>query len=89
MKSSRQFGSLLFCASLVVFIFSASTGLCDDDVAGIAFFEKKIRPVLVQHCYECHSQRAKQPKAGLLLDTRAGIRRGGESGPAVVPGDVD
>ncbi|GAB4156145.1 MAG: PSD1 and planctomycete cytochrome C domain-containing protein [Planctomycetaceae bacterium] len=57
----------------------------------LAFFEKKIRPVLVQHCYSCHSAKAAKTqklKGGLLLDSRAGIRKGGESGPAVVPGDV-
>jgi hypothetical protein len=57
----------------------------------IAFFEAKIRPVLVQHCYKCHSaesQAKKTWKGGLLLDSREGIRTGGETGPAVVPGDV-
>ena len=59
--------------------------------AQIEFFEKKIRPVLVERCYECHS--AEAAKAGklegkLALDSRAGIRQGGESGPAVMPGDV-
>jgi hypothetical protein len=55
---------------------------------GLAFFEKKIRPVLVAQCYKCHSATAKKLKAGLMLDTRAGMRKGGESGPAIVPGDV-
>ncbi|MEE3368023.1 MAG: PSD1 and planctomycete cytochrome C domain-containing protein [Planctomycetota bacterium] len=53
----------------------------------VAFFEKRIRPVLVEHCYRCHSSQAKIPKGGLRLDSRAAIRRGGENGPAVVPGD--
>src|SRR4051794_21579352 len=55
----------------------------------VAFFEKKVRPVLVQQCYECHSAGAKKVKGGLLLDTREGTRRGGEQGPAVVPGDPE
>ncbi len=54
-----------------------------------AFFEGKIRPVLVEHCYACHSARAKKVKGKLLLDSRDGMRKGGESGPAVVPGDPD
>jgi hypothetical protein len=54
----------------------------------IEFFEKKIRPVLVEHCYECHSAQSAKVRGGLLLDTRESLRRGGESGPAVVPGDV-
>ncbi len=49
------------------------------------FFESKIRPVLVEHCYECHSSKADEVGGKLLLDTRVGIRAGGESGPAVVP----
>lgn len=53
------------------------------------FFESKIRPVLVQHCYECHAADSKNVKGGLLLDSRDAIRKGGDSGPAVVPGKVD
>lgn len=53
-----------------------------------AFFESKIRPVLVKHCYECHSTEAGKAKGGLKVDTREAIRTGGDSGPAVVPGDV-
>ena len=59
------------------------------DSAKLAFFESKIRPVLVEHCYECHSAKAKNIRGGLLLDTRAGSRQGGESGAAVVPGNMD
>src|SRR5262245_47952465 len=55
--------------------------------AAVEFFETKVRPVLVKHCYSCHSAAAKTVRGGLLLDTRAGVRAGGESGPAVVPGD--
>src|SRR4051794_20525240 len=53
---------------------------------GVEFFEKKIRPVLVEHCYKCHSGAAGKQKGGLVLDSRAGLRKGGETGPAVVPG---
>ena len=56
------------------------------DAAGVEFFEKKIRPVLVESCYRCHSTEAKKQKGKLLLDTRAAIRKGGETAPAVVPG---
>jgi hypothetical protein len=59
------------------------------DAAGLEFFEKKIRPVLVKHCYECHSAKSKAIKGALLLDTRVGTRKGGESGPSVVPGKID
>ena len=58
----------------------------------LEFFETKIRPVLVKSCYKCHSQQAankNELKGGLLLDTRQGLLRGGESGPAVVVGKPD
>ena len=50
-------------------------------------FEKKIRPVLSEKCYSCHSSSMKSPLGGLRLDTPGGLRKGGDSGPAVVPGD--
>lgn len=50
------------------------------------FFESRIRPALIEKCYGCHSLKANESQGGLLLDSRAGIRRGGDSGPAVVPG---
>jgi len=56
------------------------------DLAQLDFFEKKIRPVLSEQCYECHSAGAKKIKGGLLLDTREGVLKGGDSGLAVVPG---
>jgi hypothetical protein len=53
------------------------------------FFERKIRPVLVERCYECHSASAKEIKGNLRLDSREAIRKGGDSGPAVAPGEPD
>ena len=61
----------------------------DRDPAGLELFEKRIRPLLVKHCYECHSADSKEVKGDLLVDTRAGMRRGGFTGPAVMPGDVE
>ena len=55
----------------------------------IAFFESKIRPVLAERCYECHSAKAEKVKGGLLLDSRAGVVKGGDTGPAITPGDLD
>jgi len=57
--------------------------------AGTDFFEKRIRPVLADHCYACHSARADKLKAGLLVDSRDGLLHGGDLGPALVPGDPD
>jgi hypothetical protein len=53
------------------------------------FFEKKIRPVLADHCYSCHSAQSKKLKANLYLDTLDGVMKGGESGPAVIPGNPE
>lgn len=50
----------------------------------LKYFEERIRPVLVEHCYSCHSVEAKSVKGGLFLDSREGIRTGGDSGPALV-----
>jgi len=58
----------------------------------VAFFEQKIRPVLLSACYECHSAEAKAKgklKGGLFLDTRAALLTGGDEGPALVPGKPD
>ena len=52
----------------------------------LAFFENKVRPVLSARCFECHSQSAKKLKGGLKLDRRESILKGGETGPALVPG---
>ena len=54
---------------------------------GLSFFEKQIRPILVNQCYQCHSSQAKKLAGGFRLDTRAGMLKGGASGePAVVAG---
>ena len=55
------------------------------DEKGIEHFEKKIRPVLVKECYRCHSPE-KRVRGGLDLSTKAGMLKGGDTGPAMVPG---
>jgi hypothetical protein len=52
-------------------------------------FERRIRPVLAEHCYACHSSSAKRLKGELKLDSREAVLAGGVSGPALVPGDVE
>ncbi|MEO1997708.1 MAG: PSD1 and planctomycete cytochrome C domain-containing protein [Planctomycetaceae bacterium] len=90
---SRNWHKLMSAGTLVA-VFTGSWGTCwaADNPRQVEFFESKIRPVLVQHCYKCHSAQAQSAgklKGGLLLDNRAGLRRGGESGPAVVPGNLN
>jgi hypothetical protein len=55
----------------------------------LEFFERKIRPLFVEHCYQCHSAEAKEIGGSLLLDSRAGIVKGGDTQPPIVPGDPD
>ncbi len=60
-----------------------------DESAGFDFFEAKIRPVLVEHCYSCHSSESKAVKGNLLVDTRLGLLEGGDGGPSIEPGDLE
>ncbi len=59
------------------------------DSATADFFESKVRPLLAEHCYKCHSAQTKSLKGGLRLDNPIDMRKGGDTGPAVVPGDVE
>jgi hypothetical protein len=60
-----------------------------DDPEGIEFFERKIRPLLAEKCFSCHSERAEKLKGNLKLDSRDAFLKGGDRGPSVVPGDPD
>ncbi len=66
---------------------AAASPLAARAADGLDFFETKIRPVLAEHCYECHGQESKKAKGNLFLDSREGILRGGESGAAITPGN--
>lgn len=63
-----------------------AAALASADPAGIEFFEKRVRPVLTQQCFKCHATNAEKIKGGLVLDSLAGALKGGDNGPAVVPG---
>ncbi len=58
------------------------------DPAQVEFFEKQVRPLLAKHCLECHSA-DKEAKGNLALDSKAGWQKGGDSGPAIEPGDPE
>jgi hypothetical protein len=81
----QRLPSLLVCA---VVAFAGPRLAAAEKAEDIEFFEKKIRPVLVEHCYSCHSAGAKKLRGGLLLDSRAALQKGGDSGPALVAGDA-
>jgi mono/diheme cytochrome c family protein len=56
---------------------------------GVRFFENKVRPILAEHCHRCHGPDSGKGKGGLRVDSADAILRGGESGPAIVPGEAD
>ena len=68
---------------------SAMAAGANSGPASVDFFESRVRPVLVEHCYKCHSAQSKDLKGGLRLDGLAEMRKGGDTGPAVVPGDIN
>jgi cytochrome c553 len=57
--------------------------------SSVEFFEKKVRPVLVEHCGKCHGMSGSKIKGGLRVDSRAALLRGGDTGPAIVPGQPE
>ena len=75
-------------AFLCLFVLSSLTSR-DVKADDFELFEKKIRPIFLENCYKCHSADAEKLKGGLRLDNKEGILKGGESGPAIVPGDVE
>ncbi|MEC8941279.1 MAG: c-type cytochrome domain-containing protein, partial [Verrucomicrobiota bacterium] len=66
--------------SALLLVLLPASAPADDD---LAFFESKIRPLLAEHCYKCHSARASKVKGGLLLDSREGVQKGGDSGAVI------
>src|SRR5262245_28416247 len=82
MRILLQFFLSRACISVAAAI-AASGGVRGAVSSDTAFFEAKIRPLLVKHCLDCHG--AKKHKGGLRLDSRAGWQTGGDSGPAIVP----
>ncbi|MCE9564250.1 MAG: DUF1553 domain-containing protein [Planctomycetes bacterium] len=80
---------MLRIAIVVVLLSPTFSSAAEPTAAQLEFFENKIRPVLVETCYKCHSaeaEKAKKLKGGLRLDTKAGWEKGGDSGKAIVPG---
>lgn len=61
--------------------------VAEDNAQQVQFFEKQVRPLLIEHCYECHA--GEEHKGGLRLDSRQAMLQGGDSGAAIVPGEAD
>ncbi|MFT4588383.1 MAG: hypothetical protein ACI9VS_002514 [Candidatus Binatia bacterium] len=81
--------SALLAATFAASILSAPTAQAAASREQLDFFEKKIRPILAENCYKCHSIAEGKKRGELTLDTREGSVKGGELGPAIVPGDLD
>src|SRR5712672_4360286 len=79
-------GSILKTALALATLAGGWLRAAEPSAAGVDFFEKRIRPLLADRCYKCHSAGAEKLKGGLLLDSRAGMLKGGDTGPAIVPG---
>ena len=79
----------VYLVSSLSLLAQLAAGATELTPAQTQFFENKIRPLLADNCYKCHSTQAEKVKGGLLLDTREGALKGGETGPAVVPGDLE
>ncbi|HAL05553.1 MAG TPA: hypothetical protein DCP58_10590, partial [Verrucomicrobiales bacterium] len=77
---------MTLAGALIVVSLGQATA-ADSNPKGIEFFEKNIRPVLANNCYQCHSADARNLKGGLFLDSKQGILNGGDSGPVIVPGN--
>ena len=75
-------------AFLAILNVSLSMSASDLDPESLEYFESKIRPLLAENCYKCHSVDSERIKGGFLIDSKPGILKGGESGPAIIPGDA-
>ncbi|MEE3369216.1 MAG: PSD1 and planctomycete cytochrome C domain-containing protein [Planctomycetota bacterium] len=81
-------GLQLRCLCLSISLSAAPLLAAETVPAEGIFFETHIRPLLIQHCYKCHSEKAGKRKGGLWLDRKDGWATGGETGPSIIPGDV-
>lgn len=88
MRTDQRANGTATLAFLLLFV-AAPGHAASTERTAVEFFEQKVRPILVERCFACHSQAAGKKKGGLVLDSRAALLRGGDSGPAVVPGQPD
>ena len=89
MKSTSFLGVTLATLSFTHLVPASQAEVKGYTPAQLQFFESKIRPVFAGKCYNCHSHQAKKLKGGLYMDSRAGLLEGGDTDPAIVPGDPD
>ena len=77
-----------YYAFLVILNVPLSISASDLHPKSLEYFESKIRPLLAEKCYKCHSVDSNRIKGGFLIDSKPGLLKGGESGPAIIPGDA-
>src|SRR5690242_20106382 len=77
------------CVLAVVILAASLSRAGEPSAEQIEFFESKVRPIFADHCYSCHSEKAEKLKGGLRLDSTDAILKGGDTSPAIVPGDVE
>lgn len=83
-------GSIVLIANFSAVSLAVAVDTATPNAEQLEFFENKVRPLLADKCYRCHSTKAEEKgklKAGLFLDSRAGLLKGGDSGSALTPGD--
>lgn len=93
-RSMRLIQLVSFCVSLLFAQLAPAYYVTQprqvpNDSEALEFFEKKIRPILANHCFECHSAKSKKLQASLMLDSRNRMLKGGDSGTALVPFQAD
>ncbi|MCA9122567.1 MAG: DUF1553 domain-containing protein [Planctomycetaceae bacterium] len=91
-STSQSAPGSLFIALLVTITVGSVSGVFAEDAPNameLSRFNDAVLPLLKKHCYECHSHEAGTAEGGLVLDSRAGWMIGGDSGPAIIPGQPD
>ena len=78
---------ILMRSLLILLVICSTTRAAEPTAPQIEFFEAKVRPLLIEHCYACHS--SKKQEASLRVDSRAALLKGGDSGAVVIPGEPD
>ena len=85
----RRFNITVGLSGFLALVWLCQATAAEPNPKGIEFFEKNIRPVLANNCYQCHSAEARNLKGGLFLDSKQGMLNGGDSGSIIVPGNPD
>ncbi|MEO9595091.1 c-type cytochrome domain-containing protein, partial [Rhodopirellula bahusiensis] len=89
MMSVRRGTSRLLTSFLMLGVLLSATSWAEDESVQREFFENRIRPLLSEHCYECHGSDVDERQGSLRLDHGSFLLSGGDSGPALIAGEVD